>query len=281
MIKRILVPLDPSPYTDAALECACAIARQHDAELTGLVILDIPGIERSIGPAPIGAYHYAEHLEEHRKQEASERIHSLLTKFKKKCQQEGVAHCEAERQGSPCDRILAESPYYDAVVIGLRTYFNFETSDKPGDSLEELLDHSVTPVYGVPKNFSLAHLSEGELKALIAFDGSLPAGRALQSFAQLALADQVEVTLLTSNENEEEARYYLDQAATYLKAHNLRNVKQEWTSRDIIQAMEEQYLDWADFVVVGPHAKRGLLDFILGSLTRYLIKADKKPLLIG
>jgi len=45
--------------------------------------------------------------------------------------------------------------------------------------------------------------------------------------------------------------------------------------------MEEQYLDWATIVVVGAHSKRGLYDFMLGSLTKYLIKEAKKPVIIG
>ena len=55
----------------------------------------------------------------------------------------------------------------------------------------------------------------------------------------------------------------------------------KWTSKDIIQAMEEQYLDWATIVAVGAHSKKPLYDFAVGSLTKYLIKEAKKPLLIG
>ncbi len=63
MIRRILIPLDPSPYSESALQLACIIAKEYDAEVTGLVILDIPGIEDSIGPVPIGGIHLAEKLE--------------------------------------------------------------------------------------------------------------------------------------------------------------------------------------------------------------------------
>ena len=45
VIKRILIPLDPSPYSKSALNLACIIAKVYNDELTGLVILDIPGIE--------------------------------------------------------------------------------------------------------------------------------------------------------------------------------------------------------------------------------------------
>ena len=60
MVKSILIPLDPSPYTDSAIEIGCRMAKYHGAQLTGLVILDIPGIEKQIGPVPIGASYYAD-----------------------------------------------------------------------------------------------------------------------------------------------------------------------------------------------------------------------------
>jgi nucleotide-binding universal stress UspA family protein len=56
MIKRILVPLDHSPFTDTAMNIATTITRINEAELTGLVVIDIPGIEKSIGPIPVGAF---------------------------------------------------------------------------------------------------------------------------------------------------------------------------------------------------------------------------------
>ena len=281
MIKRILIPLDPSPYTETALEIGCTLAKQNGAELTGLVVLDIPGIEKSIGPVPLGGFYYAERLEKAKEDEAREHIQSLLARFKEKCEKEGVGHREAQSQGSPSEQIIKESIYYDVVLIGLRTYFHFETRDKPGDSLDEVLDHSITPIYGVPEKFSLPDISRDKIKVLIAFDGSLPSARALQRFAQLAVPDIMEVILLTSNPDQAEADYHLGQAEAYLNAHSIDNIKTVWTTQDIIEAMEEKYLDWASIVVVGVHSKKGLFDFMLGSLTRYLIEAAKKPVLIG
>lgn len=279
MIKRILIPLDPSPYAETALEFGCNVAKRHGAELTGLVVLDIPGIQKAIGSLPFGGLHYVEPLEKSIEKEARTHIQSLLSRFNEKCQKEGVAHRQAERQGSPSERIIRESIFYDFVMIGLRTYFDFKASDRPGDSLEKILDHSITPIYGVPEKFSIP--SAEKIKILIAFNGSLPSARALQRLAQLAICDTAEVTLLMSDPKREAAEYYLDQAEAYLNAHSIRDVKKEWTSKNIIQAMEEQYLDWATIVVVGAHSKKGLYDFMLGSLTKYLIKEAKKPVIIG
>jgi len=282
MIKRILVPLDPSPYTETALEIACFIAKRHDAELTGLVILDVAGIEKSIGAVPAGGLHYAEKLKQVKAKEAGERIEQLLAKFRAKCRREGVRHREAEHQGSPSERIISESNYYDAVTIGMRTHFRFEDSNKGGDTLEEILDESVTPVYAVPAKYSFAKAAgESLTKVLIAYDNSLPAARALQRFAQFAIPETQEAILLSAGRDQAAAEFYLSQAEAYLHAHGITRVTTEWTSGKIIDAVRDKYLDWADMVVAGAHSKRGLLDFKLGSLTKFLIKQAKKPLLIG
>ncbi|MDY6864278.1 MAG: universal stress protein [Thermodesulfobacteriota bacterium] len=279
MVKRILIPLDPSQYTENALDEGCNIARRNGAELTGLVILDIPGIEKSIGPIPLGGLYYAEKLEKHKEEEAHERIHSILSRFKEKCNEEEVAHREAEFQGSPSDRIIKESIFYDLVIMGLRTYFNFETSDKPGDSLEKILDHSITPIYGVPETMPVSDTEK--TKVLIAFDGSLQSARAMKRFAKLADPDIMEVALIISHTDKETANYYMDQAEAYLNTYSINNVKKIWTSQNIIRVMEEQYLDWADIVVVGAHSKKGPFDFMAGSLVKYLIKEAKRPVFIG
>jgi nucleotide-binding universal stress UspA family protein len=275
MIRRILIPLDPSPYSDAVLEYTIYVAKQHDAQVCALAVLDIPGIRKSIGPMPVGGIHYAEELEEFKEQEAHKHIQALLKNFKEKCQKARIRHCEVEEQGSPSKRIIHDSIFYDLVIMGFCTYYHFETRNKPSHCIDKILDHTISPVLAVPNFFKPIN------KVLIAFDGSLPAACALQRFAHLAYPYQLEITLLMSSNNIEVANYYLDQAEAYLRAYSFNLVKKEWIPENIIQAMKEKYLVWADLVVAGIHSKKRLIDFRVGSLSRYLIKEAKKPLLLG
>jgi nucleotide-binding universal stress UspA family protein len=281
MLKRILIPLDPSPYTETALEIGTTMARMYDAELTGLVILDLPGIEKSIGPIPLGGLYYADRLEKQKEKEANERIHSLLKKFGDICKNEGVHYREAEQQGSPSERILQEAIFFDAIIIGMRTHFHFETSEKPGDSLEKIMEETITPIYAVPEKYNFPDIPNEKIRVLIAFDGSLPAARAMQRFAQLVKPNLFEVTLLISEGDKAKADYYLNQAQAYLTIHGIEKIHKKWVEEDIIDAIEEIYLDWAHVVVVGAHSKKGIFGFKVGSLTTHLIKANRKPLLIG
>ncbi len=281
MIKRILIPLDPSPYTESALEIGTTMAQFNNAQVTGLVILDIPGIEKSIGPVPLGGLYYAEKIEKTKQEMAEKRIHELLTRFREKCESAGIDYREAELQGSPSERIIQESIFYDAIIIGMRTFFHFETRETPGDSLEKVLDQTVTPVYAVPEKLIMPELPSEKINVLIAFDGSLPAARAMQRFAQLAPVDVFNVRIIISEDDEKKAHYYLNQAEAYLNCHNVNQIQKEWIRDDIIEVIEKKYLDWAHVIVVGAHSKKGLFDFKVGSLTRHLIKIARKPVLIG
>lgn len=281
MIRRILIPLDPSPYTDSALNLGCVIAKVYNAEVTGLVILDIPGIEHSIGPVPIGGIHLSERLQKEKKEEAHQRIEELLKKFKNKCVAEGVVYHEAQRQGSPSDQILDESIYYDLLIIGLRTYFHFETSEKYGSSLDELLKQSVTPIYGVPENLHLLEKPDRKIRVLMAFDGSPLAARAMQRFTLMISPDLYEVTLLNSSDKKEEGEEVLSRAEEYLNSHNITNIQKVWTEENIIDVIKNEYYDDMDGFVVGAHSREGIFDFLVGSLTKFLVKSAKKPVFIG
>jgi nucleotide-binding universal stress UspA family protein len=257
------------------------MAKIYDAQVTGLVVLDIPGIEKSIGPIPAGALHFAEKIELAKKTEASQRIELLMKKFRDICETEGIAFFEAHEQGYPSDQIIEVSKYYDLVLIGLRTFYHFETSNKAGDSLENLLKESVTPVMGVPEKFSLNILGGEKIKVLIAHDGGLQSARALQRFGQLANSFYMDITILNSSQDKQVGNYILDQAEEYLKVRNVANVEKEWTSQDIIQVIQDKYYDSHDAFCVGAHAKEGLFDFKVGSLTRFLVKQGQKPVFIG
>lgn len=278
VIKRILLPLDTSPYTDSAMKFAAKIAKHHNAEITGLVILDIPGIEKSIA---LGAIHYAEQLDQEKNKEAELHIEQLLNKFKKFYSEKGIRHKEAQLQGSPSDRILAESIYYDAVVMGLRTFFHFEASDKPGDSLIKLLDNSVTPIYAVPQIYDMPSPDEKKLKILLTISDFLPSARAIQRFVQVATPDTVEVCLIAEIKDQNSAEFNLNQAELYLQAYGFEVLKKEWTDRKLSDYIDEFYIGKVDILVIGNDVKKGLFSVSVNEVIKNMIKLNRVPLLIG
>jgi len=275
MIRKILVPLDPSMYSDNSVNYASYIANKQNATVTGMVVYDIPGIEKSIGSYPIGGLYWAEKLEDAKKEKAKEEIFHLLNKFKNYCKKENVKFSETDVQGSPSKMVLQEGLFYDLIVIGQKTFFHFETQNEPGDSLEKILSHSITPILAVPKKFKAIQ------NVLIAFDGSLPAARALKRFAHLAIAKDFNIKLVMGDTNLEKGEITLNKAADYLREFGINKVSTEWSPEKIIDIIESKYKKWTDLYVTGMHSKSGILDFFVGSLPKYLLKESGVPVFIG
>jgi nucleotide-binding universal stress UspA family protein len=281
LIKRILVPLDATPYSASAMDFSCWLAQRHSAEVTGLVALDIEDIKESFGSAPAGGFYYAERLGAAREKQALDYIQHLINGFKVKCEKAGVRHREAFEQGIPVKEIIRRSFYFDAMVMGLRNDFQFDGKDRPIKSISSVLHNGVTPVYAVPADIPSSMLQSKILHTVIAIDGSPLAGRALQHFAHLAVPDLAQVRLVASGADKDRSGFFLREAEALLRAHGFTSIENLAIEKEINQAMREDYYDWADLIVVGAHAKNEWLEAITGSLTRLLIDEARVILLIG
>ncbi len=278
MVRRILLPLDASPYTDAALDLGCHIAKATKAEIKGIAIMDIPGIKKSVGSIPVGGIYYADRLVEARIQDATAHVAGLLEKFNKKCELEGVPHRISEQQGSPSQVLFEKSVYFDLIIAGMRTFYQYGSDSDEGNGIDEIIGSTVTPILAVPKDF---RVPEHRVRVLIAFNNSLPSARAMHRFAQLVHTAQFEVKIMMAGCEQKEAEYCLRRAAFFLQGHGFKDVTTEWTPMSPIDAMKEKYLEWAEAVVLGLHSKRGIIDFMVGSLSKFMLNDGSKVVLLG
>ncbi|MCO5252162.1 MAG: universal stress protein [Candidatus Kapabacteria bacterium] len=281
MIKRILLPLDGSEYSKKALELAIWLAKYHDAELTGMVILDVPGIKYSFGSIPLGATYYTKLLSDSRLITAKERINGLIHNFNAKCEKHSVRYADYKIEGVPSDAILDASKYYDVMIVGKRTFFEFDSEETDGQSFEKLLDYSITPVIAVPKELNLEKHTNEARKYLIMFDASLPSCRALQRFAQMAVTGNIEVKLFMSHDDEDYRNHELSQAKDLLNAHGFDRVTAEGSDIDIKKLFTPEEMKEYDGVVLGSNSKSTLATFFTGSFTRYVIENSKRVVFIG
>ncbi|MGK0186766.1 MAG: nucleotide-binding universal stress UspA family protein [Verrucomicrobiales bacterium] len=275
-IKRILIPLDLSSFSTSATRAACAIAQHHAASVDGLVVLDLPEI---IGQdVPYHAWMQPDALVKNaaRAKEAKKRISEALARFKEVCESENVSHFEAAKQGVPADRILESASFHDLVVIGLRTFFHFETDDSAGDTLEEILRAPQTPILAVPESSP-----NDWRRVLIAFDGSPSACKALKEFARLAQAYEMDITLLMSAKDKAIAETCTEAAREYLLAHGLKQIETVVSDDDILELLHAKYLNTFDLIVSGSHSRKYLKDFFVGSVARKLIDHGETALLLS
>ncbi len=293
MINRILVCLDKSDYTDSSIDFACWLATHHDASLEGMVVIDTPGIARSVGGGGVGSMKYARTSIATKEKECHELMESILTKFKDRCDAVGVRHNECEIQGEPKESILDEANYFDCVVIGIHTYFNYESGagddekygtgdDVEGDALTEIMTESLAPVFAVPLGWQPQPDHE-IFDALIAFDGSLNAMRSLRQFARLYGKGSVNIKLLNCNKDAEKSQVILAKAKKFLGAHGFGDVATESRTEDPKEVLTAEHNAPFDLIVLGANSRSSIVEFLTftGSVTKSLIDRGDKPLLIA
>ena len=275
MIHRILTPLDKSAYTKSAVRYTCEIAKKFNAEVAGMVVLDTPEIDNSIGPIAPGGVKLAERLESKKLSEAQTYIDTLLNDIAAECEKEGISHIEEEFQGNPSTGIIEESNFYDLVIMGLRTNYHFETDGNHEDTLDKVLNHTITPILAVPENYQPIK------NVLIVCDGTLSSVRALQRFAHLAENENYSITLLMHSKEDEFAEYYLNNAEKYLNAYSIDNVTKRWTKDSVLDVIENEYINNTDLIVTGLKSHKSLKEFLLGSVAFSLIMDGRKALFLA
>lgn len=279
MLKRILVPLDTSEYSEAAVDYACGIAKQHGAKLTGIVVLNLFGLKKTLGRPGMGGIHYYKKLESFKIKEAQEHIEKLKTKFSDKCESEGIPYSIDDEEGRPSTCILEDGRFHDLIVIGMKTHFRLGSASETGASSERIIENCITPKYLVP---SEKGLRKDQNKVLIILDDSQPSGRALQRYCQVGLPEVTgKIKVVMASRKEADAKESLQRAEDLLLAHGYKDVETVWFSGKLKSHMENELIDWADLIVTSPNQENDLMHFKFSNFTKFLIKLEKKPLFLG
>ncbi|MBL9155356.1 MAG: universal stress protein [Verrucomicrobiales bacterium] len=267
-IRRILTPIDVSAFAEAASRRSCEVALRHGAEITGLVVLDSPGIRSSVAPADVSHWPLVQDAVMRATADAAERIHRARDRFARVCGEQSVCHRESELEGIPADKILEASVLHDLVVMGLRTFFHFETQKGPGDSLAKVLGRTVTPVLAVPESDA----GEPYRRAVVAWDGSFSSGRAFRDFLAFAAPYDLDLTVLTATTEPEQGELLLREAEAFLEAHGVSRYRTELVKTTSMEEIQREHLSQADLIVAGIHSRRFFVDLFVGSFTNRLIE---------
>ena len=277
-IQRILVPLDPSDYAQAATLRACEIAKAHFAQIEGLVVLDTPEIQSHIAALDIYNWPAATETMAAMVAHAQEDIEDVCKRFADACEAQHASHQEVKMEGLPPRLILEASALFDLTVVGLRTFFQFDGRDGPGDSLAKILDRTVTPVLAVPKG-ETAPIE----RVAIAYDGSLGAARALRDFVQFAQPFDFQITLFSADGDLKRAQAVNDLAAAYLRSHGHTDFETKTTEKPPFEAVESEFglLESADLFVAGIHSRKFFKDAFVGSFANRLIEHGGKAVFLS
>jgi nucleotide-binding universal stress UspA family protein len=273
MLKRILIPLEEYDYSKAAINYGIHLASCNECELVGISIIDIPSIEKSIGPVPVGGTFYAQKEEDLRKAEEKKLAEKLIAEFKAMCQAEKVPYHVKELQGNPEEIIIDESKYYDLVIMGWKTSFRYgEGEDK--HLQHKLISQGISPVMLIPKTYQEIK------KILLCYDGKNQSSKAIRQFIRFYICKDKQFILLNINDDPEEGDKLLTKMGEYLALWEVpyEKVILEGHPREAIEAFVKE--KDIDLLVLGAHGHQGIASFLFGSTTQKLIKDADRPLFI-
>ncbi len=273
---RILAALDASESGFTAGRVACDLAWHTPGELTAAGIVDTAWITAPRA-VPIGASAYKAHRDAVVLDETRQRVAELLADFRRQAEASGLAVRTTIRDGTPWEIIEEEAQDCDLVVTGRTANFHFEAVDGVGGFVTRLIRDDPRPVIVVPP----AH--HPSPTALVAFDGSFGAARAVHMFCLLGLARNRDITAMSIVAGDAalaEAR--AETAGRLLRRYGARvaieGVALDGHPGDIL--CERAHALGAGLMVMGAYGTPRLRDLFLGSCTRRLLRDSPIPLFV-
>jgi nucleotide-binding universal stress UspA family protein len=274
MVRKILVGLGGTPFTDVAVRRAVELARLHGAEVTGITVLDEKKLEK-VGPVPAGAAAYAQRMRDQRLQVTLERVEEAAGRLETQCGEQGTACSLEKEKGDPFSLMIDYARYHDLIVFGLKSLFDYGLTPEPEDALIRLVTQGVRPILAVSPVYRTVR------RALVAYSGSMESAKAMRRFVQMRLWPDVELEVVHFSDEKEKAQKLLDDAARYCRAHDYR-VKTRWIDDEAKTAVlsHAQSSD-ADILVMGNSVRSLLMRKILGDTVLHTVRNADRPLFLS
>jgi len=276
MIRSMLVALDGTEFSKSAMELGIQWATRMDAMIVGLGIVDEPEFGRP-RLVPLGAGHYQQHSDEVRLHQARRRVEGYLEQFGLRCAEAEVSFKELEDEGSPHEQILREAQRYDLILMGQETHFRHPADEGNDETLRRVIRNAPRPVVVVPPRLESGHTT------LVAFDGSLPAARAVLAFQASGLANFGSVHVVAVGEEHGIAARNAERAVDFLAQHDIAAPVSVLVPRSggagptLLHAAREMH---AGLIVMGAYGQSTFKEFFLGSVTRMLLEKTHVPLFV-
>ncbi len=274
-ISSLVIATDGSVYADVATECGAWLAARLDKHVTALYVIDARRLAGHF------IRHVAEILETDPSQRLTDRVRNYydrqgsaaLRRAASICGRHGVK-CETRLETGNVVKVLSEAAgAADLLVIGERGEDEELESGFLGSVTEKVLRRVKGPVL-------LTGLKVREFRrALVAYDGSDAARRAMMMLAYMAVALRMEVDAVQMVEEGKpttslkEVILYFEGLPVHVDTHYLQS---DSHSVIIDHAKEKN----CDLMAMGAYANRVADGLSLGTTTEYLIRSSPVPVLV-
>lgn len=276
MFKHICVGADGSRDAATAEDLAISLAGRLQAVLHGVHVIDSSFLEGAFITDISGAMGFEPFLNLQAQVRATlaEVAEAIKARFLAHCAEEGVEATFHIVRAGVVRGILDAAKLSDLLVVGQRGVNARFHEDLLGPTTETLLRRSPRPVLVVPGE------AAPPSRPLAAYDGSPKAVRALQVGAALCRQLDLELTVVTVNDDTTRGEAHLGEAANYLRPYGVRAAFR----REGGEAVEETLLALLsaggyDFLLLGAHGHTRVVELVLGSTSEYLARRSPVPVL--
>ena len=273
MIRSILLPLAEGPLFKTATDYAFWLAKKESSHIQALAVVDIKAFEIPVLGTPDGfmpsvvtpPIAESQTLMNELNAQARERLDA----FAAECVSRGVACSTDMHSGIPGEIIARQVMAHDIVVMA-RTGYSRALSDaeKLDPLVPQVIRSSIRPVMVAGVKFAEAET----LSILVAFDGSIHAGRALAVAAELGKRPGVTCTLVTVAASDDAGQETLAPAEAYLCHHSVVPKKLvvlgPKPSEMICELVSKAR---ADILIMGAYGHRPMREMLFGSTTERVL----------
>jgi nucleotide-binding universal stress UspA family protein len=269
MMKRLLVGLAGTTYTPVAIQRAVSLAQLHEAQITGVTLVNTNRDER---PSLSGR----ESKQDQRMVILRSDIEQSVTDFEMACQSAHVKYRIVKESHDPFSQLVDLARYHDLMIFGLRSVFTYDfLAGDPQSLLIRLVGAGVRPLLAVSEDFRSIS------RVLIAYSGSMESAKAMKRFVQMRLWPDVHLKIFTFHPSDDKANELLRDAEDYCRGHDF-NVCQESNPGDPNVLLLAAAALWrADMIVMGNSARSIMLRKVLGDTLLETIRHTKIPLFLA
>lgn len=273
MFESVLLQLNDDPYGEHAIHVGVELARQCQARVRGLTLLDTRRLDSTLSNCEGAIYATGEFGRLHQHEQ---RQRSIRLRFCQICLSAGVDFDVRCRHANPLEVICHESRFHDLILAacpapGASRKGNCDSRLAPQE-LVDLLLRGVQPMLIVRGACSPIE------RVLFVCDGTNPSIRAIRTFLQQGLFPCAETRLLAIGRSKEKAQETLREMATYCRSVGT-TLETGYLCGSVRKVLVPYAEKWrADLVVLGVPRRNRLLNRVFGDTARDILKKSQLAL---
>lgn len=136
-IRHVVLAIASGDGMEEAMTMALELAKQHDADMTALAIIDTKTLH-DVGPVPLGGLHHARQLRNALTSQARAKVAATLEAFEPLATTAGVPFSLQVEEGDPATYLRAMTTPGSALVLPRHAWFDHGLAARSTDPLQAL-----------------------------------------------------------------------------------------------------------------------------------------------